>query len=255
MASYGFTPASTSWSKQSSVVAEQLRLAQQGRFIKAYNEITTPSSFFVAPSTVRSAYLDAAYWLAVVARLGYTQVLSQANQFYQQAQSSSTSTDAAARVAPLQRAISALSTSGASRDKRVAPVLATLRTLSGAEALARSSELQAGLSTTGQIRGALTQTAKDVSVPFQTVAAIWSDKKPATMGETEWWLKKHAFWLAVIGGVGVVGYFYLRPLLAPLTRVRDAAAKAGHRIAEKAETRLSRVAANPRRRRAARRRH
>lgn len=252
---YGFTPSSTTWTKQSSVVAEQLRLAQQGRFIKAYNEVATPSSFFTAPSTVRSAYLDAAYWLALAGRLGYTQVLGQASQFYRQAQSASTSTDAAARKAPLQAATDALTNAGASRDKRVAPILTVLRTLAGSEALTRSADLQAEISTAGQIKGALAQTVKDAGTPFLTLANYWSDRKPSGMGDTEWWIKKHAFWLAVIGGTAAVGYLYLRPLLAPLTRVRDAAAKAGHRVAEKAETRLSRVGRNPRRRRAARRGH
>lgn len=251
---YGFTPSSTTWTKQAGVVAEQLRLAQQGRFIKTYNEVATPSSFFTAPSTVRSAYLDAAYWLALAGRLGYTQVLGQAGQFYRQAQSASTSTDVAARTAPLRTAIAALTDAGAARDKRAAPIFSVLQTLAGSEALARSSALQAEIGTGGQIKGALQQTAKDTGTPFAAFASYWSGRKPPGMGDTEWWIKKHAFWLAVVGGVGAVGYFYLRPLLAPLTRVRDAAAEAGHRVAEKAETRLSRVGRNPRRRRAPRRR-
>lgn len=246
---YGFTPASTTWTNQSQTVAEQLRLASRGSFIKAYNEVTTPGSFFNAPSSVRSAYLSAAYWLAIAGRLGYTGVLSTAGSLYKQAQTASTSTNEAQRRAPLTAAGAALTAAGAAKDKRAAPIFSVLSSLSASEALARSEALQSDISAVGQVKGALAQTARDVRSPFDTVAALWSGKKPKGMSDLEWTLKKYGFWFVVLGGTALVGYVYVRPLLAPLTRVRDAAARAGHRAAAKAEGKLDRLASNPRRRR------
>lgn len=245
---YGYTPENTTYTKQLDQTAQQLRLASEGKFIKAYNEVTHSGSFWNAPSTVGGANLRAAYWLAIAARLGYTQVLGDANQFYKAAQRNSSATGQSERVAVLKAAVGALDRVGANKDKRVAPLYSLLGSAQDASRLALSTQLQYEQSTGGQLWEATKQTAKDVSNPLQTAAALWSGKKPPGESDMGWMLKKALFWTAIIGGVGLVGYFYVRPLLAPLTRVRDAAARAGHRAAAKAEEKLDRLASNPRRR-------
>lgn len=253
---YGYTPSNTTWDAQLAATAEQITLASKGSFVRARTDVSTPSSFYNAPATERAAYLVAAYWLAIAARLGYTSVLSTANSFYQKAKSGTTfsSSDEAKRKAPLAQAIAALDTANAKKDRRTAGIYSALASGQSSERLALSDQLTYEQST----RGILTETAKasasDVGKTLTTGAYYLTGKKPPDEDPTVWWFKKNAFRLAIVGGVGLLAYLYLKPLLAPLKRVQAATVKAGERMADKAEARLSRIARNPRRRRAARRR-
>jgi hypothetical protein len=246
---YGYTPGSTTYTAQLALVGEQITAATKGQFLATYNTITHPGSFWNAPATVGAANLLAAYWLAVAARLGYTSLLPAANRFYQTARAASSSGSADARKSVLQSAVASLDQSGAKADKRLAPIYVVLGGGQSSDRLALADQLAYDQSTRGKIVGAAGATLKTVGSGLETGGRLLTGQRPPETPPWLWWLQRNAFWLGVGAVTLGVGYVYLRPVLAPLTRVRDAAASASQRMADKA---VARISSNPRRNRSRR---
>lgn len=201
------------YSDQLTDAAAQITAATKGQFLGAYNAIAHSSAFFNAPATVGSANLLAAYWLAVAARLGYTKLLVQANRAYQAARSGSTSSSSVERTAVLRAAISALDSVGAKSDRRVAPIYALLSSAQSEERQALSEQIAYERSTTGQIVGAAAATGKTLASGLESGGRLLTGERPPGTPPWLWWVQRNAFWATVIGGVGFVGYLYLRPML------------------------------------------
>lgn len=214
------------WEDSLKAVRTQIGYAVAGKRVASVAAAGATNWFWSSPTDVASALAVGAYWLAVGARLGYPGLVAPARALYDEAKSAwkwTSSGSATAIRTTLDRAVSALDAVGGTKDLRLAPiyrVFGIIRDPTGVErAQARATEA----SLTGQLVGAAKASAADVTKGLETTGRLITDKKPPGTPDWLWWIQRNGFWLAVAGGVGLVGYVYLSPILAPLGRVRQAA--------------------------------
>lgn len=244
---------SLTWAQVSAEVRAQLEAASAGQVIASPQAIVTKNWFWTAPTNTASAYALSAYWLAVAARVGYPSLVNPARAFFAEASRTAVpSMDPAAIKAVLSKAVVALDAAGGLKDRRLAGVYRGMGEWSKASSIERAQALEYQQSTRGILTGTVKGTATDVAAIGEQAGRVITGKKPPGTPEWLWFLQRNAWFL--IGGTVAVGalYLFLRPVLAPLTGVRDAAAAASRRASDKAIERIERVARNPRRRRRSR---
>jgi hypothetical protein len=245
---------SLSWSQVLAEARTQINAAASQQYLTATNAVVTKNWFWSSPTTVAAANALVAYWLALGARLGYPALLTSARSFYAAA---SQSTVPDVRVAQIQKVIAqgvgALDAAGGLKDRRLAGIYRGLGEIAKADRIDSAQWRAFEQSGIGIAAGTAKGTAVDVAKIAEKAGRVITDKKPPGTPAWLWFLQRNAWFVA--GGALALGiaYVYLRPVLAPLTRVRDAAAAASSRAADKAVARIGTVARNPRRRRQSRR--
>ena len=206
----------------------------------------------VAPVDAATAEAQVAYWLAVGARVGYPSLLSAARGFYVRADGrvkALSSGDVSGIRNVIDEGVRALDGANAFRDRRMAGVYRGLGLNRRAEAIERSQALARQQSDLYILTQTTKDTVKDVAKIGEKVGNIIGDKKPPGTPDWLWWFQRN-LWFVVGGSVAAIAaWLFLKPVLAPLFGVRDAAAAASRRASDKAITSLGSVAKNPRRRR------
>jgi hypothetical protein len=246
-----------SWDTILADVRRQIGLASAGKVLASSAGGESHRNWtYTAPVDEATAEALVAYWLAVGARVGYPKLLSAARGFYKRADGrikvlSSGDTSAIANV--IDEGVAALEQVQAFRDKRMAGIYRGLGENRRADEIERAQQLAYQQSNAYIIAGTAKDTAKDIAKGLEKAGRIITNKKPPGTPDWLWWLQRNAVWLGVGALTLGVAYFYLRPVLAPLLKVRDAAAAASSRAADKAVSRIDQVARNPRRRRRLRR--
>jgi hypothetical protein len=242
-----------SWDGVLADVRRQIGLAASGKTLaSSAGGESHKNWFYTAPIDEASAEALVAYWMAVGARVGYPKLLQEARRFYKRADGrikllSSGDTSGIANV--IDEGVAALEKVEAFRDKRMAGIYRGLGQNRRADEIDRAQQLAFQQSNAYIIGGTIKGTAQDIGKGLEKVGRVLTNKKPPGTPDWLWWLQRNAVWLGVGALTLGVGYFYLRPVLAPLFKVRDAAAAASSRAADKAVARIDQVARNPRRRR------
>lgn len=243
---------STAWARVLSEVRKQISAAQAGQALTSTAGAGTTNWFWSAPTDTAAANALVAYWLAVAARLGYPALLTAAQRFYNTAAGAwttfaSTSPTDIRNVIDL--GVAALDSAGAYQDRRLAGIYRAFGQQRRADQIEQAQVLDYSKSTRAIVAGTVKGTAQDIASGLEKAGRVITDKKPPETPDWLWWLQRNAWF--VVGGTVAVGalYLFLRPVLAPALRVRDAAAAASSRAADKAVARIGTVARNPRRRR------
>jgi enamine deaminase RidA (YjgF/YER057c/UK114 family) len=242
-----------SWNDVLAEIRAQIDAAAAGKLIASPQSVVTKNWFWTAPSNTVSAYALVAYWFAVAARVGYPALLQEARRYYAEATSRSVPSIATADIQRvLARAVTALDAAGGLKDRRLAGVYRGLGEWSKAASIASAQQRAYEQSGIGIAAGGIIGTGADLIKIGEKAGRVITDKKPPGTPQWLWFLQRNAWFL--VGGTVAVGalYLFLKPVLAPLTGVRDAAAAASRRAAGKAVERIERVARNPRRRRRSR---
>lgn len=239
-----------SWEQVLAEVRAQISASLNQQYVTSVTTVPTKNWFWTAPTSVAAANALAAYWLAVGSRLGYPALLASARSFYATASKSwptLSSTDVSQIQVVLERAVIALDAAGGLKDRRLAGVYRGLGQSAKATAIEASQQRAYEQSAVGIAAGTVKGTATDVAKVGESVGRVITGKKPPGTPAWLWFLQRNAWFL--VGGAVVLGaaYVYLRPVLAPLSKVRDAAAGASRRAADIAAARLDRVARNRRR--------
>lgn len=246
-----------SWDSMLADVRGQIGLASAGKVLASGSGGESRRNWvYSAPIDEAQAEALVAYWLAVGARVGYPALLSAARGFYSRADGrikalSSSGPSGIARI--IDEGVAALEKVQAFKDKRMAGIYRGLGMNRRADEIETAQQLAYQQSNAYIIGGTVKGAAKDVAAGLEKAGRILTNKKPPGTPDWLWWLQRNAVWLGVGALTLGVGYFYLRPVLAPLFKVRDAAAAASSRAADKAVARIDQVARNPRRRRRLRR--
>lgn len=246
-----------SWDSMLADVRRQIADASAGKVLASSAGGESHRNWtYTAPVDEATAEALVAYWLAVGARVGYPSLLSAARGFYSRADGRIkllSSGDASGIRKVIDEGVAALDKAQAFKDKRMAGIYRGLGMKRRADEIDRAQQLAYQQSNLYIIEGTAKGAAKDVMTGLEKAGRIITNKKPPGTPAWLWWLQRNAF----IVGVGALAlgaaYFYLRPVLAPLFKVRDAAAAASSRAADKAVARIDQVARNPRRRRRLRR--
>jgi len=242
-----------SWDKVLADVRRQIGLASAGKVLASSSGGEMHRNWFqTAPVDEASAEALVAYWLAVGARVGYPSLLSAARGFYSRADGrikALSSGDASGIRNVIDEGVRALDAANAFRDKRMAGIYRGLGMNRRAEEIERAQALAYQQSNAYIIGGTVKGVATDVATGLEKAGRVITNKKPPGTPEWLWWFQRN-LWLALgVGAVGIAAWIYLKPVLAPLFKVRDAAAAASQRASDKAITSLGSVARNPRRRR------
>ena len=242
-----------SWASMLADVRGQISLASAGKVLASSAGGESRRNWvYSAPIDEAQAEALVAYWLAVGARVGYPSLLSAARGFYSRADGrikalSSSGPSGIARI--IDEGVAALDKVKAFEDKRMAGIYRGLGQHRRADEIGRAQALASQQSNAYILTGTAKDTAKKVGQGLEKAGRLLTNEKPTGTPEWLWWLQRNALWLGVGALTLGVGYFYLRPVLAPLLKVRDAAAAASSRAADKAVARIDQVARNPRRRR------
>jgi hypothetical protein len=252
---YGAPVAKMSWEKALGLAREQLYAARAGRTIPSLQGsggVVIPNYFSLAPISVEAAYLHKAYWLAAAARLGYPGLLGPAQKALDDAISERGlgvwSDDDVSKISQVMKTGStALDSVGGTKDRRLAS--AYLKFGGGAKSgeIETSQRYDYETSTPYWVIEGTKDVGRRGVEALDRAGRILRDERPPGTPKWLWWLQRNALWLGVGAVTLGVAYVYLRPVLAPLLKVRDAAAAASTRAADKAAGRLDQVARNRRR--------
>jgi hypothetical protein len=207
---------------------------------------------YTAPVDEATAEALVAYWLAVGARVGYPSLLSAARGFYSRADGrikALSSGDVSGIRNVIDEGVRALDGASAFKDRRMAGVYRGLGQNRRAEEIERAQALAYQQSNAYIIAGTAKDTAKDIAAGLEKAGRIITNKTPPGTPDWLWWLQRNVWLMLGVGAAGIAAWIFLKPVLAPILGVRDAAAAASRRASDKAITSLGSVARNPRRRR------
>jgi hypothetical protein len=257
LAPYGGPVDTASWDSILSDVRTQIGNASAGRVLASGSGGESHRTWsYSAPVDEATAEALVAYWLAVGARVGYPGLLSAARSFYARADGRVkllSSSDASRITSVIDEGVRALDAVNAFKDKRMAGIYRGLGMNRRADEIKQSQDLAYQQSNAYIIKGTIKDSAKKVGKGLEKVGRVITNEKPPGTPTWLWWIQRNAILLGVGAATLGVAYIYLRPVLAPLFKVRDAAAAASGRAADKAVARIDQVARNPRRRRRLRR--
>lgn len=253
LAPYAGPVDTASWDSILADVRKQIGNASAGRVLASSAGGESHRNWtYSAPVDEATAEALVAYWLAVGARVGYPALIASARSFYTRADGRvkllSTS-DASRITSVIDEGIRALDAVNAFKDKRMAGIYRGLGANRRADEIQRSQDLAYQQSNAYIVIEGTKANARKGIAALDKVGRYITNEKPPGMPNWLWWLKRNALMLGVGAVVLGVGYLYLKPVLAPLFKVRDAAAAASSRAADKAVARINQVAQNPRRRR------
>jgi hypothetical protein len=242
------------WDNVLAEVRAQISAATAGKVLtsSAGGGLTTKNWFYTAPVDEASAEALAAYWLAVGARVGYPALLTAARGFYTRAAGRykwASSGSASGIAGIIDEAVRALDASGAYKDRRMAGIYRGLGMNRRASAIEQAQALAYQQSDLRILTDTAKETAKDVAKIGEKAGRIITNKKPPGTPDWLWWIQRNVWLMVGVGAASIAAWLFLKPILAPVLGVRDAAAAASRRAADKAVARIGTVARNPRRRR------
>jgi hypothetical protein len=243
-----------SWDKVLAEVRKQISAATAGRVLSSAvgGGLVTSNWFYTAPTDAASAEAYVAYWLAVGARVGYPALATAARAFYTRAAGRykwASSGSASGIASVIDEGVRALDAANAYKDRRMAPLYRNFGLNSRADAIERAQGRADEQSSLRILVDTAAASAADVGKGLEKVGRVITNKKPPGTPDWLWWIQRNAWLVAGLGVAGVAAWFVLGPVLAPILGVRDAAAAASRRAADKAVARIGTVARNPRRRR------